>query len=215
MIEHVYRRAAEARRVDHVLVATDDERIASAVDGFGGVAVMTSATHRSGTERLAEVVDALPCSTVVNVQGDEPLIDPAAIDAVVEPLLADAALEMTTLSRRIDAEELASPHVVKVVVDRDGFALYFSRAPIPHDRDADDAVRLARGHVGLYAYRRPTLLRLARLAATPLETVERLEQLRALEHGIRIKVLETSSRPIGVDTLDDVERIRRHFSGRV
>lgn len=211
MIEHVYRRASNARAVDHVLVATDDERIAAAVESFGGVAVMTSATHPTGTDRLAEVIDTLPCSIIVNVQGDEPLIDPATIDAVVAPLAADAALEMSTLSRTLDAHELASPHVVKVVSDRDGFALYFSRAPIPHARDGEDATRLARGHIGLYAYRRATLLRLARLAPTPLETMERLEQLRALEHGIRITVIETSSRPIGVDTPEDLERIRQQM----
>jgi 3-deoxy-manno-octulosonate cytidylyltransferase (CMP-KDO synthetase) len=229
MIEHVYRRASEARAVDHVLVATDDARIASAVEAFGGVAVMTDVAHPSGTDRLAEVVATLPCSVVVNVQGDEPLIDPATIDAVVHPLLADPMLEMSTLSRAIGADELASPHVVKVVSDRDGFALYFSRAPIPYDRDAsrgmghdhrreavprgagrDNAV--ARGHIGLYGYRRATLLRLAGLAPTPLETIERLEQLRALEHGIRIKVLETNSQPIGVDTPDDLDRIRQHLT---
>jgi 3-deoxy-manno-octulosonate cytidylyltransferase (CMP-KDO synthetase) len=211
MIEHVYRRASEARSIDHVLVATDDERIAAAVDDFGGVAVMTRTTHPSGTDRLAEVVDALPCSIIVNVQGDEPLIDPETIDAVVAPLASDATVEMSTLSRPIDAREHASPHVVKVVCDRDGFALYFSRAPIPYDRDGDAPRRLARGHIGLYGYRRSTLLRLARLTPTPLEVSERLEQLRALEHGIRIKVLDTNSQPIGVDTPEDVERIREYF----
>jgi 3-deoxy-manno-octulosonate cytidylyltransferase (CMP-KDO synthetase) len=216
MIEHVYRRASEARAVDHVLVATDDERIAAVVEGFGGIAMMTSAAHPSGTDRLAEIVAALPCSVIVNVQGDEPLIDPATIDAVVAPLLADPAVEMTTLCREIDAEELASPHVVKVVRDRAGYALYFSRAPIPFTRtDGDtgnESPRIARGHIGLYGYRRSTLLRLAELAPTALETAERLEQLRALEHGIRIKVLETTGRPMGVDTPDDLDRIRQRMT---
>lgn len=230
MIEHVYRRASDARAVDHVLVATDDTRIAAAVDAFGGVAVMTDAAHPSGTDRLAEVAATLPCSVIVNVQGDEPLLDPDTIDAVVQPLLADPTIEMSTLSRAIGAEELASPHVVKVVSDRDGFALYFSRSPIPYDRDgalhreaaprggghenhrgAERENAVARGHVGVYAYRRATLLHLARLAPTPLETIERLEQLRALEHGIRIKVIETNTRPIGVDTPNDLEHIRRFF----
>lgn len=214
MIEHVYRRASDARAVDHVLVATDDARIAAVVEAFGGVAVMTDAAHPSATDRLAEVVATLPCSVVVNVQGDEPLIDPATIDAVIHALLADPTLEMSTLSRAIDPDDFASPHVVKVVSDRDGFALYFSRAPIPYDRDAPGGVgqhNAARGHIGLYGYRRATLLRLAQLAPTPLERVERLEQLRALEHGIRIKVLETNSQPIGVDTPEDLVRIRQYF----
>jgi 3-deoxy-manno-octulosonate cytidylyltransferase (CMP-KDO synthetase) len=211
MIEHVYRRASEARAVEHVLVATDDARIAAAVEGFGGVAVMTSAAHPTATDRLAEVIDALPCNIVVNVQGDEPLIDPATIDAVVAPLVADPSLEMSTICRPIDPDELTNPHLVKVVRDREGFALYFSRAPIPHDRDGQRAATVARGHIGLYAYRRDTLLRLARLAPTPLERLEQLEQLRALEHGIRIKVLDTQSRPIGVDTPEDLERIRQLF----
>lgn len=210
MIEHVYRRAADARTVDHVIVATDDERIAATVEAFGGVAVMTDPAHPSGTDRLAEVVGTLPCSVVVNVQGDEPLLDPSTIDAVIAPFASDPALEMTTLSRAIDADELANPNLVKVVRDRDGFALYFSRAPIPFARDggAAAALSVARGHIGLYAYRRATLLRLARLQPTPLENLERLEQLRALEHGIRIKVLDTSGRPIGVDTPEDLQHVR-------
>lgn len=212
MIEHVYRRASEARAVDHVLVATDDLRIAEVVEGFGGVAMMTNPAHPSGTDRLAEVIADLPCSVVVNVQGDEPLIEPATIDQVIVPFLDEPALEMTTLCRHIDAEEFANPNVVKVVRDRGGFALYFSRAPIPFDRDGDTGPQAARGHIGLYAYRRTTLLRLAQLAPTSLETLERLEQLRALEHGIRIKVLETTGRPIGVDTPDDLDRIRQRMS---
>lgn len=211
MIEHVYQRAAAARSIDHVLVATDDQRIAAAVEAFGGTAVMTDAAHPSGTDRLAEVAATLPCAIIVNVQGDEPLIDPAAIDAVVAPLLANPAVEMSTLCRAIEADELASPHVVKVVCDRAGYALYFSRAPIPHDRDGA-APGLARAHVGLYGYRRATLLRLAQLAPTPLELSERLEQLRALEHGIRITVLETASRSGGVDTPDDLARIRERVT---
>ena len=207
MIEHVYRRASEARSVSSVVVATDDERIYRAVAAFGGVVHMTSPDHPSGTDRLAEVVRATPCDIVINVQGDEPLIEPSTIDDAVAPLRADAALQMSTLRRRIDAEELANPNVTKVVVDREGFALYFSRAPIPYARNAPAAA--AWGHVGLYVYRRDCLLRLASLAPTDLERSEALEQLRALEHGIRIKTIETAHASIGVDTPDDLERVRR------
>jgi 3-deoxy-manno-octulosonate cytidylyltransferase (CMP-KDO synthetase) len=207
MIEHVYRRASEARSVDGVIVATDDVRIMSAVEAFGGAALMTSPAHSSATDRLAELAAATPCRLVVNVQGDEPLLDAAVIDATVAALLRDPSIEMATAARPLRAEELANPHVVKVVTDRNGFALYFSRAPIPFVRDGS-TTDLARAHIGLYVYRRDVLLRLAQLAPTPLECAEALEQLRALEHGIGIKVVETSYESIGVDTADDLERVR-------
>jgi 3-deoxy-manno-octulosonate cytidylyltransferase (CMP-KDO synthetase) len=209
MIELVYRRAAAARSISSVIVATDDERIVRAVEGFGGRARMTSAAHASGTDRLAEVAVDLECDVVVNVQGDEPLIEPEMIDEAVAPFSGDPALMMTTLRRRIDdPAELRNPNVTKVVVDRDGFALYFSRAPIPFVRDGSPAAPAWR-HVGLYAYRRPCLLRLAALPPTALERSEALEQLRALEHGIRIMALETAFDSIGVDTPDDLDRVRR------
>lgn len=209
MIEHVYARAAAARRVSHVIVATDDRRIADAVAAFGGVAVMTSASHQSGTDRLAEVAASLDCDLVVNVQGDEPLLEPAMIDEAIAPFSADASLMMSTLRRRIeDPAELLNPNVTKVVVDRDGFAMYFSRAPIPFTRAGQPAAAAWR-HVGLYVYRRACLLRLAALPQTALERAEALEQLRALEHGIRIKAIETTHDTIGVDTPDDLERVRR------
>ena len=207
MVEHVYRRAAQAH-VDAVIVATDDARIVEAVERFGGVACLTRADHATGTDRLAELVADLPCAIVVNVQGDEPLIDPAALDTLVAPLLDDPSERMTTLCRPLAADEdPASPHLVKVVRDRTGHALYFSRAPIPYRRGGDGAV--AAVHIGLYAYRRETLLALAALPPTPLERSESLEQLRALEHGIPIRVLETSYVSIAVDTPDDLERARR------
>jgi len=209
MIEHVYRRASEARSVLSVIVATDDERIYRAVQAFGGAARLTSASHPSGTDRLAEVALSLSCDIVVNVQGDEPLIEPSTIDDAVAPLLADPRLEMSTLRRRIDdPEELDNPNVTKVVVDREGFALYFSRAPIPHVRSGA-VPATAWAHVGLYVYRRSSLLRLASLPPTALERAEALEQLRALEHGIRIKAIETAHASIGVDTPDDLDRVRR------
>ena len=212
MIEHVYRRAAAAATVSRVIVATDDRRIFDAVCGFGGEAVMTSASHQSGTDRLAEAAASLACDVVVNVQGDEPLLAPETIDAAVEPFACDAALEMSTLRRAItDPSELHSPNVTKVVVDRDGFAMYFSRAPIPFTRSGQPPAQ-AWAHIGLYVYRRETLLRVAALPQTANERAEALEQLRALEHGIRIKAVPTDRPTIGVDTPDDLERVRALFA---
>jgi 3-deoxy-manno-octulosonate cytidylyltransferase (CMP-KDO synthetase) len=212
MIEHVYRRASAARTVASVIVATDDERIAAAVRAFGGDVRMTSAAHQSGTDRLAEVAHGLSCDLVVNVQGDEPLIEPAMIDEAVLAFAGDPALEMSSLRRRIDPaspgrDDARNPNVTKVVVDRNGYALYFSRAPIPFVRDGSP-VPPAWRHVGLYVYRRECLLRLAALPPTALEQAEALEQLRALEHGIRIHVVETSFDSIGVDTPQDLEHVR-------
>ena len=200
MIEHVYRRAAAASTVHAVIVATDDTRIADAVRAFGGAALMTRPDHVSGTDRIAEAVSQLPCRAIVNVQGDEPLIEPATIDAAVAPMLADPSLEMSTISRPFSGiEEFNSPHVVKVVTDLAGNALYFSRALLPG----------ARAHVGLYVYRRETLLKLAALPPAPLELEESLEQLRALAHGIRIRVVDTRHTAAGVDTPEDLQRVRQ------
>jgi len=208
MIEHVYRRAAGARTVSRVIVATDDRRIADVVEKFGGEAAMTSPSHESGTDRLAEVAATLDCDIVVNVQGDEPVLPPETIDAAIEPLLTDRSLEMSTLRRRIvDPAEHQNPHVTKVVVDQDGFALYFSRAPIPYNRPGAPQAP-AWAHIGLYVYRRETLLRLAALPPTAMEKSEALEQLRALEHGIRVKVVKTAYSSIGVDTPEDLARVR-------
>jgi 3-deoxy-manno-octulosonate cytidylyltransferase (CMP-KDO synthetase) len=212
MIEHVYRRAAAAASVSRVIVATDDARILEAVHRFGGEAVLTSSAHQSGTDRLAEVAASLDCDVVVNVQGDEPLLAPETIDAAVAPFAEDPALEMSTLRRRIDdPAELQNPNVTKVVVDRDGFAMYFSRAGIPYTR-AGQAPVTSWAHVGLYVYRRDVLLRIAALPQTAMERAEALEQLRALEHGIRIKAIETSHETIGVDTREDLERVRALLS---
>jgi 3-deoxy-manno-octulosonate cytidylyltransferase (CMP-KDO synthetase) len=208
MIEHVYRRAAAARSISAVIVATDDERIHSAVLAFGGESRLTSPAHTSGTDRIAEIASGLVCDLIVNVQGDEPLIEPAMIDEAVEPFERDPELMMSTLRRRIeDNAEITNPNVTKVVVDRDGFALYFSRATIPFTR-AGCPPAVAWRHVGLYVYRRDCLLRLAALPPTDLERSEALEQLRALGHGIRIKALETRFDSVGVDTLEDLERVR-------
>jgi 3-deoxy-manno-octulosonate cytidylyltransferase (CMP-KDO synthetase) len=210
MVEHVYRRAALAPSVSRVIVATDDLRVASVVRRFGGEVRMTRADHPSGTDRLAEVAATLDCDVIVNVQGDEPLIDPGSIAEAVAPLLADPSLQVTTLYRRISAaSELADPNVVKVVVDRGGFALYFSRAAIPHVRDPRGGWPPLLKHVGVYAYRRNALLVLAALEPTPLERSESLEQLRALEHGIRVKAIETRYDSFSVDTAAELEEVRR------
>jgi 3-deoxy-manno-octulosonate cytidylyltransferase (CMP-KDO synthetase) len=221
MIQHVYERACQARLVDAVLVATDDARILTAVEAFGGRVVLTSPTHQTGTDRIAEVAAQLACDIVVNVQGDEPCIAPQAIDAMVQPLCDDLAVPLSTLAHPLqDMADLLSPHVVKVVVDRQGNALYFSRAPIPYHRQAwAQAPQLlaATGaplalplacyrHFGLYAYRREMLLHLAQLPQTVLERVEQLEQLRAMEHGYRWRVVLTTYESIGVDTPDDLPR---------
>jgi 3-deoxy-manno-octulosonate cytidylyltransferase (CMP-KDO synthetase) len=209
MIEHVYRRAALSPLVDDTIVATDDLRIATRVGEFGGKVRLTR-MHETGTDRLAEVAATLDCDVVVNVQGDEPLVDPGAITELVSPFATDAGLQMTTLFRRInDPAELSNPNIVKVVVDRGGFALYFSRSPIPYVRDPRGGWPPLYRHIGLYAYRRSTLLVLASLDPTPLERAESLEQLRALEHGIRIKAVETLYESFGVDTPEDLEQVRR------
>ncbi len=223
MIQHVYERAAAAAALDEVVVATDDERIARVVRGFGGRCEMTAATHPSGTDRLAEVARRVACDVIVNIQGDEPMIAPAAIDAAVAPLLADPPDRFATLATRItDLAEHLEPSTVKVVVDREGYALYFSRAPLPYFRlDGDEPWPPERPrqhptsgtwplkHIGLYVYTRETLLWYAGLAPTPLEQTEKLEQLRALENGCPIRVVEVDYSPIGVDTPADLERVRR------
>jgi 3-deoxy-manno-octulosonate cytidylyltransferase (CMP-KDO synthetase) len=210
MIEHVYRRAAAARNVDAVIVATDDARIVEAVKGFGGDVRMTSPTHQTGTDRLAEVAAGLDCDLVVNVQGDEPLIEPESIDEAIEPFRADPALSMSTICNRIrNLEEANDPNVCKVVIDRRGFALYFSRAPVPFRRGPQGEDAGPYKHIGLYVYRREFLLQLASLEPTPLERSESLEQLRVLEHGFSIKIVQTRHDSIGVDTPEDLERVRR------
>ena len=215
MIEHVYRRAAASALAADVIVATDDERIAQAVRAFGGSVCLTRASHRSGTERLAEVAASLSCDLVVNVQGDEPLLEPAMIDEAVRPLASDASIPMGTLRRRIDDPgDLLNPHVVKVVVDRRDFALYFSRSPVPYPGPGAPAPDAAFRHIGLYVYRREFLIELAGLPPTPLETREMLEQLRALEHGYRIKAVETAFDAHGVDTPADLDRVRRLLAAR-
>jgi 3-deoxy-manno-octulosonate cytidylyltransferase (CMP-KDO synthetase) len=246
MIEHVYTRAAAAPGVEAVVVATDDTRIEQAVRTFGGIVRMTGIQHRTGLDRIAEVAADLSCEIVVNVQGDEPLIDPQAIAEVIAPLANDSGLQMATLRRRItDPGDVDNPHVVKVVVDRRDRALYFSRATIPFTSEPPEGgphetgigpremgigpretelgphetglvgagfSRLVCKHIGIYAYRRTFVRKLAALPQTPLELAESLEQLRALEHGFQICAVETHYDSIGVDTPEDLERVRRQMT---
>ena len=217
MLEHVFERASRARYLTHVVVATDDERIAEEARRFGAPVRMTRADHASGTDRVAEVASADSAEIVVNIQGDEPLIDPGAIDAATLALLddPDPDVSMATLMKRIeDPAELADPNVVKVVTDRAGYALYFSRAAIPYARDGGPAATTYK-HIGLYVYRRDFLLAYSGLPAGPLERAERLEQLRALENGHKIRVVETEYESLGVDTPADLERVARLFDGRM
>ncbi len=210
MVQRVYERSAQSSVLDTVCVATDDERIARAVEGFGGRAIMTSPDHPSGTDRLAEAVQSLDAEIVVNIQGDQPFIDPAMIDEVVEPFLDDESINMTTVMHPISrAEDIEDTACVKVVVDRAGFALYFSRSLIPYPET--DEPHGVYEHVGLYAYRAGFLHKIANLPPTLLERVESLEQLRVLEHGYRIRVVETACRDnefsgFSVDTADDLAR---------
>lgn len=216
MVQWVCEKARAARLVNDVTVATDDERIMRAVRDFGGKAVMTSPAHTSGTDRVAEAVRGTHADIIVNVQGDEPLIEPRLIDQAVSPMLDDPDLKLCTLKTRIrDEEEYRNPNAVKVVTDKDGFALYFSRSPLPHYRTPfNEAAHPAYKHIGLYVYRRDFLVEFSSLKPTPLEQSEHLEQLRALENGFRIKVVETDYNPVSVDTPEDLERVRALMKGR-
>jgi len=208
LVQHVYERAQRARLANQVIIATDDIRIAETGRSFGAEVALTRPDHPSGTDRVAEVARSIVADLIVNVQGDEPLIDPALIDAAIAPLLADPSLPMATACTAIrDPAELASPDVVKVVFDSRGLALYFSRLPIPFFRDHVSSLPRYR-HVGIYAYRREFVLDLARLPPTPLEEAEKLEQLRVLEHGHRIAVVVVAEASPGVDTPADLERLR-------
>lgn len=211
LIEHVWRRAVAVPGVERVLVATDEERIAATVKAFGGEAVMTRSSHRSGTDRLAEVFASIDCDLVVNLQGDEPMIHSHAIAAAIEAFHSlDERLRVSTLKTRIrDPETLLEPGAVKVVTDKDGFAVTFSRRPVPPvaPEDEIDLERVAYfKHLGLYVYRRAFLLEFAGMPRTPSEVREQLEQLRMLDNGIPIKVVETPHDSIGIDTPEDLAR---------
>lgn len=210
MVVRVWRQASKARSLDRVVVATDDERIAATVREAGGEAIMTSPAHQSGTDRIAEVARNLHAEVYLNVQGDLPYFDPGDLDALAAVMSGDRSLEMATLATPIlDADEWYNPNVVKVVCGASGDALYFSRSPIPFGRDITGVPPGALRHIGVYAYRRDFLLRFASLEGGRLERIEKLEQLRALENGHRIRVVASVEPPVEVDTAEDLERARR------
>jgi len=211
MIEHVYTRVARARGLERVVVLTDDERIARAVEGFGGEWEMTPADCASGTDRIAWAARRWGAAAVINIQGDEPLIDPEGVSRVAEHLAANPEDPIVTLATPAAPEEMGDPSAVKVVLARDGAALYFSRAPIPYPRQEGGAAPLK--HLGIYGYQRQALLQLAELPPSPLERSESLEQLRALENGIPIRVLVVDRGSFGVDTAEDLEKVERLLAG--
>ena len=218
MIQWVFEQASKAKSVSEVIVATDDSRILDTVNGFGGNAVMTSADHESGTDRIAEVARNKKCEIVVNVQGDEPLIPPANIDLIVRPLLEGASESTVTLRILIKShDELMDRNITKVVVDRSDSALYFSKGPVPWDRDGSDMnvdplKPFWYKHIGLYAYRKKFLMKFGSLPESGLEKIEKLEQLRILENGFRIKVVETDLDSIGVDCEADLAMIEKRLA---
>jgi 3-deoxy-manno-octulosonate cytidylyltransferase (CMP-KDO synthetase) len=213
MLQHVYERASQASYLTSTIIATDDPQVFAVAKSFGARVRMTRPDHLSGTDRVAEVASAENADMVVNIQGDEPLIDPAAIDTAILPLVHEPDIVMATLKKRIeDPREIADPNVVKVVTDAAGDAIYFSRCPIPFVR-SDAAAPASRPpyfkHIGLYVYRRDFLLGYSSLPVGPLEQAERLEQLRAIENGFRIRVVETEYESLGVDTPEDLQRVSR------
>lgn len=208
MVQHVYERVRRVSLFDEVLVATDDERIANVVEAFGGAACMTSPDCPSGSDRLIEVAKSHPADVYVNVQGDEPLVEPASIEKLARAMLDDPSLQMGTLCYPISAEQAQNPNLVKVVRAHNGNALYFSRSPIPFPRSGGIAPQYF-GHLGMYAYRREFLMNFGSLPYSPLENTEKLEQLRVLQAGIAIRVLEVEATGPGVDTPEDLEAVRR------
>jgi 3-deoxy-manno-octulosonate cytidylyltransferase (CMP-KDO synthetase) len=216
MIQHVFERASLSRYLHRLIIATDDERIAAAARNFGAPVRMTRSDHPSGTDRVAEVASADDAEIIVNIQGDEPLIDPEALDAAILAMTGDTTCSMATLMKRIEnLAEISNPNVVKVVAALDGRAIYFSRLPVPYSRDAAEPAPARFKHIGLYVYRRDLLLRYPDLQQGPLERAERLEQLRALENGYSIRVVETDYDSLGVDTPEDLEHLSALFTASV
>jgi len=217
MIQHVYERATSCPEVSEVIVATDDERISASIKAFGGKAVMTDPAHRSGTDRIYEAAVKMNVGRedlVVNIQGDQPLFHPSTVSRLVEPLSDDQSIPMTTLKWKIpDERDLENPNHVKVVTDKKGFALYFSRYPVPFFRN-EKAKQLHYKHLGFYGFRMDFLLQFTRLSEGALEAAEKLEQLRALEHGFKIKVQETPFNSIEVDVPEDVKKVEEILKGQ-
>lgn len=207
MLQWVYEAARSCTLIDHVIIATDHKKIKQAAESFGARVCMTASTHATGTDRVAEVAQHLDAHIIVNLQGDEPLLVPAVISEALMPVLEDETLPLSTLKTIIDDEtDILNPNVVKVVTDINDCALYFSRSPIPFRKDNKPSGAMFR-HIGLYVFRKDFLLTFSRLPRTMLEKAENLEQLRALEHGYRIKVPTSNYKPVGVDTPEDVARV--------
>jgi 3-deoxy-manno-octulosonate cytidylyltransferase (CMP-KDO synthetase) len=213
LIEWVHRATARIQGAETVIVATDDERIRETVVGFGGRGVLTSGDHRTGTDRVAAVARELSCEYVVNLQGDEPVLPPGLVETMMLRLAADPAADIVTACHPIRSRlELENPNVVKVVMDAFGRAMYFSRSPIPHltgEVDLSSGPPAAFRHIGIYGYRRTALVRFAELPPTPLESSERLEQLRALENGLDIQVVISSAPTLGVDVPEDIKNVEK------
>ena len=213
IIQHIYERASGAKSLDYLVVATDDERIYDCVRSFGGNALMTSSEHPTGTDRIAEVASNLDCEIVVNIQGDEPLLKPGVVDSLVQALSTDQQLNISTAACSIESvEELKDLNIVKVVTDNSGFALYFSRAPIPYSLNNLSGIFSTNScrplkHIGVYAYRKDFLLRFSKLPQTPLENQEHLEQLRALENGEKIRVIVCDYHPVAVNLPEDIPKV--------
>ena len=228
IIQWVYERACQSKLAQEVIIATDDERIYQSVKEFGGQVKMTASSHQSGSDRIAEIATANPdMEIIVNVQGDEPLITPESIDEAINALISDKTADISTLIREItDNEEILNPNIVKVVTDNSGKALYFSRAAIPYIRNQiaasspsgtprnDDYIKFY-AHIGLYAYRRESLLKMTQLEQTNLEKAECLEQLRALQNGMTIKTVIVDYKPIGIDTPEDVEEFKQYLQSKL
>ncbi|MFP4371219.1 MAG: 3-deoxy-manno-octulosonate cytidylyltransferase [Halanaerobium sp.] len=211
MIVRVYQAVEKCKMIDQVYVATDDLRIKKRVEEAGGRVIMTSAQHQSGTDRIAEAAAEIEAELIVNVQGDEPLIKAESIALALKPFSREKNLKMSTLKRKISAEKAENPDLVKVITDQNDYALYFSRSPIPYYRDSDLEAQNYYQHIGLYVYRRDFLLQYARMERTELEKAESLEQLRVLENGYKIKVLETEAKLIGVDRREDIKLVEKEL----
>jgi 3-deoxy-manno-octulosonate cytidylyltransferase (CMP-KDO synthetase) len=213
MLQHVWERAKQARLLDDLIIACDDQRVADAAAGFGAKVALTVKGHVSGTDRICEAVNPIDVKIVINIQGDEPLVHPMMIDALAQALLDDPKLLMSTIIRKIEnPQELSDPNVVKVVVDKNNFALYFSRAAIPYLAQNSELSSTAYyKHIGLYGYTKDFLFIYKNIPISRLEETERLEQLRVLEEGYRIKVIETKHDTIGVDTPEDLEKVKRYL----
>lgn len=208
MVQHIWEAAKKAVLLDDVIIATDDERVVKAASSFGAKALMTAKEHASGTDRIVEVVFSIDCDVVINIQGDEPLVEPAMLDLLADAMISNKKLQMATLVKKIENKtETDNPNIVKAVLDRNNFAIYFSRSRIPYPRFPEAGSITYYKHIGIYAYTKDFLLTFAAIKPSPLEKAEGLEQLRAIEHGYRIKAVETNIDTIAVDVAEDLKLV--------